>query len=217
MPISILVADDHPFVRRGIRETLSEAFGSLDIAEAADGEGALEFLRGREVDLAIFDIAMPGKDGLALMEEALGLRPELRVLVMSVYSEQLFAERAYRGGAKGYLPKVSPPEEFVEAVRRILAGGLYVSPDFAELLLQGRGAGVEREGQLSDRELDVLRLLAAGESLKEIGSELGLSAKTVSTYKTRAMEKLQIATNAELLAWTLEQGMLPNAKRLGTE
>jgi DNA-binding NarL/FixJ family response regulator len=203
----ILIADDHPFIRKGIRETLAEELGAHEIVEAADGIEAYEFLLSRPFDIAIVDIAMPGKNGLELIKEVLALRPGLPFLVMSVYSEREFAERAYRAGARGYLAKSSPPPEFLEAVRRILGGKAYVSPEYGELLVRGLGArGAAEPGQrLSDRELAVIRLFASGKSLTEIGKELRLSAKTVSTYKTRAMEKLGLETNAALIAYALEQ------------
>lgn len=207
MQLRILLADDHPFIRRGVRETLLETFSSVAVEEATDGREALRLLTSRHFDLAIIDVAMPDMDGFEVMREALASKPDLRFLVMSVYSEHMFAERAYRGGARGYLSKVSAPGELVEAARRILAGNLYVSADFAESLVQALNDDSGHETQLSDRELDVLRMIAAGESLKEIGAKLHLSAKTVSTYKTRTMEKLGIATNAELIAWAIEQGI----------
>jgi len=201
----ILIADDHPFIRKGIRETLAEELGPHEIAEASDGLEAYELLLGKRFDLAIVDIAMPGKDDLELIKEVLALRPGLPFLVMSVYSEREFAERAYRAGARGYLAKASPPTEFLEAVRRILGGRAYVSPEYGELLVQGLGSRREKEPgeRLSDRELAVIRLIASGRSLTEIGRELKLSAKTISTYKTRAMEKLGLETNAALIAYAL--------------
>jgi DNA-binding NarL/FixJ family response regulator len=203
----VLIADDHPFVRKGIKETLTEALGELEVEEAADGLAAFSLLTSRHFDLAIVDISMPGKDGLELIKEVLAFRPGLRFLVMSVYSEREYAERAYRSGAKGYLPKVSPPPAFLEAVRRILGGKVYVSPEYAELLVDALGRVRGGEERLSDRELAVLRLFAAGESLTEIGLRLHLSVKTVSTYKTRAMEKLALETNAGLVAYALERGI----------
>ena len=203
----ILIADDHPFIRKGIRETLAEELGALEIVEAANGIEAYESLLSRPFDIAIVDIAMPGKDGLELIKEVLALRPGLPFLVMSVYSEREFAERAYRAGARGYLAKSSPPPEFLEAVRRILGGKTYVSPEYGELLVQSLGArqGAEPSERLSDRELAVDRLIASGKSLTEIGRELKLSAKTISTYKTRAMEKLGLETNAELISYALQR------------
>lgn len=200
----ILVADDHPFIRKGIKETLAEELDLLEVVEASDGLEAYELLLARPFDLAIVDVSMPRKDGLELIKDALAARPSIRFLVMSVYPEREFAERAYRCGAMGYLAKASPPPEFLEAVRRILGGGVYVSPSYAELLvLRGRssgGEGASPEAGLSDREEAVVRLYAAGGSVTEIGRALNLSVKTVSTYKTRAMEKLGLESNAELIA-----------------
>jgi DNA-binding NarL/FixJ family response regulator len=195
----VLIADDHPFIRKGIRETLADELGCIEFCEAPDGIEAYRLLVSMPFDLAIVDIAMPGKDGIELIKAVLSLRPGLPFLVMSVYPEREFAERCYRCGAKGYLAKACPPPRFVEAVRRILGGGTYVSPEYAELLLLRNG----KEGAelLSDRELAVIRLFAAGKSLTEIGQELCLSVKTISTYKTRAMEKLGLETNVELIAY----------------
>jgi two-component system invasion response regulator UvrY len=215
----ILLVDDHPFIRKGIRETLTEAMSLLEIEEAGDGMEALEMLRARAYDLAIIDVSMPRKDGLELMKDALAFRPGSRFLVMSVYPEREFAERAYRNGASGYIGKSCPPEDFLEAVRRILSGRTYVSPEYAELLVargsprDQRGAAASSDSvspelaELSDRELAVLRLVAEGASLTRIGRELNLSVKTVSTYKSRAMSKLALANNAELIAYALSHGL----------
>lgn len=206
----ILIADDHPFIRKGIRETLADELGCLEICEAPDGIEAYRLLLSMPFDLAIVDIAMPGKDGIELIKEVLPLRPGLPFLVMSVYLEREFAERCYRCGARGYLAKACPPPQFLEAVRRILGGGTYVSSEYAELLVQrqGREPGAEcAEELLTDRELAVLRRIASGKALTAIGRELNLSVKTVSTYKCRAMEKLGLRNNAELIAYALERGL----------
>lgn len=203
----ILIADDHPFIRKGIRETLAELIGHSEVEEASDGEEAYALLCGRSYELAIVDIAMPGRGGLELIKDALAQKPGLRFLVMSIYPEREFAERAYDCGAMGYLVKTSPPAEFLEAVRRILGGGVYVSPEYAELLVRRRGQD-EGGARLSDRELAVIGLFAAGASLTDIGRRLRLSVKTVSTYKTRAMEKLGLASNAELMSYALSRGLV---------
>jgi DNA-binding NarL/FixJ family response regulator len=148
----VLIADDHPFVRKGIRETLIEAMDVVEIVEASDGMEAFRILSPGGFDLAIIDVAMPGKDGLDLIKETLALHPGLRFLVMSVYSEREFAERAYRCGSKGYLSKISPAGEFLEAVRRIQGGNTYVSPEYADVLVQGLGRRMEEAARLSDRE-----------------------------------------------------------------
>lgn len=199
----ILLVDDHPFMRKGIKEALAEAMDMVEVTEASDGNEAFGLLLSRSFDLVIVDIVMPGKDGLALIRESLAQRPRLHFLVMSVYSEREFAERAYRCGARGYLSKDGPPEELLVAVRRILGGKIYVSPEYASLLIEGRCREAEGPG-LSDRELSVLRHFARGESLTEIGRRLNLSVKTISTYKTRCMEKLGVETNAGLIAWAME-------------
>lgn len=207
----ILVADDHHFIRKGIRETLAEELGLRDVVEAVDGLEAYELLTTETFDMAIIDISMPGKGGLDLIKEVISLRPLTRFLVMSVYPEREFAERAYRNGAMGYLIKSGPPGEFIDAVRRILAGKKYVSPEYAELLVQGLGGGPEEEERLSDRELSVISLYAAGKTVSEIGEELHLSIKTVSTYKTRAMEKLGLDSNAQLISYAISRGWKADA------
>lgn len=204
----ILIADDHPFIRKGIRETLTDELGIHEIVEAKDGLEAFDLLTTAVFDLAIIDISMPGKGGLDLLRDVIALRPNTRFLVMSVHPEREFAERAYRNGAMGYLDKSSPPEAFLQAVRRILGGGKYVSPEYAELLVLGLGGMRNEEGLLSDRELSVIRFCAAGRHLSEIGDELHLSVKTVSTYKTRAMEKLGLYSNAELVAYAFAHGWI---------
>ncbi len=204
----VLIADDHPFIRKGIRETLADELGIQQIEEAKDGLEAFDLLTSSSFDLAIIDISMPGKGGLDLIKDVLALRPQTRFLVMSVHPEREFAERAYRNGAMGYLDKSSPLDEFLGAVRRILCGRRYVSPEYAELLVLGLDGGSDDEGRLSDREFTVLRFCAAGRHLVEIGEELHLSVKTVSTYKTRAMEKLGLGSNAELVAYAFSHDWL---------
>lgn len=202
-----LIADDHPFIRKGIRETLSEELGFQAIREFSDGAAAYDALLSENFDIAIVDISMPGKGGLELIKDVLAARPDTRFLVMSVFPERDFAERAYRSGARGYLDKASPPEEFVEAVRRIVRGKSYVSRDYAETLLHHLGSAPSDAQRLTDREDSVVRLYASGKKLSEIGAALNLSVKTVSTYKVRAMEKLGVENNAELLIFVRGQGL----------
>jgi DNA-binding NarL/FixJ family response regulator len=147
----ILIADDHPFIRKGIRETLAELIGHSEVEEASDGEEAYALLCGRSYELAIVDIAMPGRGGLELIKDALAQKPGLRFLVMSIYPEREFAERAYDCGAMGYLVKTSPPAEFLEAVRRILGGGVYVSPQSSSCAGGGRTRGERGSPTASSR------------------------------------------------------------------
>ena len=197
----VLIVDDHPFIRKGIRETLIESIALLEIEEAGDGDQACRLLESGSYDLVIVDFSMPGKDGLELVKDTLARRPEVRFLMMSVFGEREFAERAYRDGAMGYIEKASPPSQFLEAVRRILAGKVYVSPEYGEILVRRQGRKQDREVKLTDRELAVISRYAAGASLVEIGRRLNLSVKTVSTYKMRAMEKLGLENNADLVAY----------------
>jgi two-component system, NarL family, invasion response regulator UvrY len=203
----VLIVDDHPFIRKGVRETLVDALAMVEIEEATDGDQAFDILAARAFDLVIVDVSMPGKDGLELIKDTLAIRPGVRFLMMSVFPEREFAERAYRDGAMGYLDKASPPAQFLEAVRRILGGRTYVSPEYAETLVAGRERDREEGALLTDRELAVVARYSAGDSLMEIGRQLRLSVKTVSTYKTRAMEKLGLGNNAELIAYAIAHGL----------
>jgi len=205
----ILIADDHPFIRKGIRETLEEHLTGCTVSEAADGISAYSLLISKSFDLAIVDISMPGKDGLTLIRDVHALRPTARFLVLSVYTEMEFAERAYSNGAMGYLDKMCDPETMVSAVKHILKGNIYVSPTYAEVLvrrLSGAQSAVD-QNVLTDREFSVLRMIAHGKPLKMIGEELNISIKTVSTHKKRIMEKLGKTTNAELIAYAIEHGL----------
>lgn len=203
-----LIADDHPFMRKGLRESLEMDFHFSEILEASNGLDAFNLLLGQEIGLAIVDISMPGKGGLELIKDVLAVRSQVKFLVLSVYPEREFAERAYLAGAKGYLGKMRPPQEFAAAVRYILRGRIYVSEEYSETLIRRLKKPKRNDlSTLSDREFTILNLFSAGESLTEIGKQLNISVKTVSTHKTRLMEKLDIGNNAELIAFALEQGL----------
>jgi two-component system, NarL family, invasion response regulator UvrY len=209
----VLIADDHPFTRKGVRTILAEELGIEDVVEAENGMEAYDRLISESFDLAIIDLIMPGGNGLQLIKDVLALRPRMPFLVLSILPEREFAERAYKCGAKGYLGKIRPISDFIEAVRYILSGKTYVNPEFAQSLVE-RIQGprpLEKTGinRLSDRELAVLSLFGSGESLTEIGTELHISIKTVSTHKTRIMEKLHLRSNADLMVWALAQGLVP--------
>jgi two-component system invasion response regulator UvrY len=203
-----LLVDDHALLRRGLRELLVDELPNSLFGEAASGPDAIEQVGKSPYDLVMLDLSLPGRDGLDVLKELLLLVPEQLVLVLSVHAEEQYAVRALRAGAMGYVTKESAPEELSKAVRKVLGGGKYVSASLAESLannLSSSGAALHQS--LSDRELQVLCRLGAGKSGKEIGTELALSEKTVSTYRTRILEKMNMRTNAELVRYALQAGL----------
>jgi two-component system, NarL family, invasion response regulator UvrY len=208
---SILLVDDHAVVRRGLRELLSEEFSEAEFGEAASGPEALAEISRRPWNLVLLDLSIPGRDGLDVLKEALALQPQLRVMIVSVHGEDQYAVRALRAGAVGYVTKETAPQDLTAAVRRVLEGGKYVSASLAErmvALLVEDGAGRPVHEGLSDRELQVLRMLAVGTSVKEIGAKLALSEKTISTYRHRILGKMKLGSNAELMRYALRVGLV---------
>jgi len=207
---SILVIDDHPAVRRGLLEILSSEFQEARFGDAGDGDQALEQLKNHRWDIAFLDLNLPGRrPGLGLIRDLKDLQPDVGILVFSVHSEEHFGVRAFLAGADGYLGKDQPPEEIARAVRRILDGGHYMSCTLTAAMMTGiKGEATGIQNLLSDREMQVLRMLAAGKSPSEIGSELALSTKTVSTYRARLLGKLNLRNNAELVRWAVEEGIV---------
>lgn len=202
----ILIADDHAVFRRGLRETLAEAFPRVVFGEARTAQDTLEAVRRNNWDVIILDISMPGKSGLDILDDLKRLRPRVPVLLLTMHPEQQFARRALRAGAAGYLTKDSVPEELKEAIKRILGGGRYVSATLAEKLAVDlrQGAELPVHELLSGREFQILRMIASGKSVKEIAGELCLSVKTVSTYRGRILEKTGMKSNAELIRYALQ-------------
>jgi DNA-binding NarL/FixJ family response regulator len=202
----ILIADDHAVFRRGLKETIGEAFPKVTFGEAKTAQETLDLVRRHDWEIVILDISMPGKSGLDILADLKRLRPRLPILFLSMYPEEQYARRALKGGATGYLTKESVPEELQTAVRRILAGGRYVSATLAERLAYDlrSGADVPPHELLSDREFQVLRMIASGKTVKEIADEISLSVKTVSTYRTRILEKTGMRTTAELIRYALQ-------------
>ena len=202
----ILIADDHAVFRRGLAETLGEAFSRVTFGEAKTAQETLEHVRRQDWDVVILDISMPGKSGLDILDDLHRLRPKLPVLLLSMHPEQQYARRALKLGAAGYLTKESVPEELKEAVRRVQAGGRYVSATLAEKLAFDlrREADSPVHELLSDREFQVLRMIASGRTVKQIAGDIALSVKTVSTYRVRVLEKTGMKTNAELIRYALQ-------------
>ena len=205
-----LLADDHPIVRRGVRELLEEEQLCSEICEVRTGEEALEAVRRQPWELMILDIALPDKHGLEVLKEAKLLQPRLPVLMLSLYPEKEFAMRAIKAGASGYLTKQSAPSELLAAVMRVLQGGRYITAVLAEQMASAleTGAGDSLHARLSDRELQVLRLLGQGKSVSTIAEELRLSVKNISTYRARILDKLSCESTGELIRYAIEAKLI---------
>jgi DNA-binding NarL/FixJ family response regulator len=199
--IRVLLADDHKIVREGLRGILSRTEGMEVADEAGDGDQALALVRRNDYDVVILDMSMPGLSGLDLIKRLLIERPKLRLLVLSMHGEEQYAARVLKAGAAGYLNKDSAAEQLVGAIRKVASGGVHVG-DAAAAALVAAGSGGHRD--LSDREFEVLRLLVGGKSPGDVADQLHLSVKTVSTHKTRILEKLGLRTTADLVRYALE-------------
>lgn len=210
--IRILVADDHTLVREGLKQILASAADLVIGAEAVDGDQALARVRDEDFDLALLDMSMPGLSGIELIKRLKLEKPKLRILVLSMHGEQQYAVRAYKAGASGYLTKDSASAELVAAIRKVAAGGVYISAAAAEQLALGamqNDTGLPHKS-LSDREFEVLRLLVEGVSLTAIAEGLHLSVKTVSTHKTHILQKMNMTSTAELVRYALEHRLMDN-------
>jgi DNA-binding NarL/FixJ family response regulator len=208
--IQVLIVDDHAIVRRGLRALISDEFRGAAFGEASDARQALEQLRKKKWDVALLDITLPGKSGLDLLKELKTKWPKLPVLVLSVHPEEQFAVRVLKADAGGYMTKESAPEELAKAIRKILAGGRYVSPALAEKLALGVKKDLTRTPHetLSDREYEVMSHIASGKTVTEIAEELSLSAKTISTYRARVLEKLGVKNSAEIVQYAIRNGLV---------
>jgi two-component system invasion response regulator UvrY len=208
--MKILVVDDHAVVRQGAKQILIEHFAHAVVGEAEHAEDMFGQLRRSHWDLVILDIGMPGKGGLEALKELKRLHPKLPVLILSAYPEDQLALRLLRAGAAGYLSKDSAPRELLHATKRILAGGRYISASLADLLAANLENSLEKplHEQLSDREYQVMCLIAVGKSLKDIADELSVSVSTVNTYRARILEKMRVRNNTELTHYALENRLV---------
>lgn len=208
--IRVIIADDHAIVRRGLRQTLSEQPDMVVVNETAGAQELLSLVQKQPCDVVVLDITMPGRSGLDVLKDLRQERPRLPVLVLSIHPEEQYAVRTLKAGAAGYLTKDSAPEELVKAIRKIRAGGKYVSATLAEKLASDLIPGGKRPGHeaLSDREHQVLCLMAKGRSVTEVGKALHLSAKTISTYRTRLLEKLGLRSTAELIHYAIRHRLV---------
>jgi DNA-binding NarL/FixJ family response regulator len=208
--LRVFITDDHGMVRKGLRQILEESADIEVTGEAADYAGLVAGLKRHPCDVLLIDVAMPGKNGIDALKQVLKDHPRVRALVVSMYPEDQFALRALKAGASGYLTKTSGPEKLLEAVREIAAGRKYVTPDMAQALVQSvtGGGGRPLHETLSDREFQTLRLIASGRKLSQIAEEMALSAKTVSVYRARLLEKMKMRNNAELTRYALENHLI---------
>jgi two-component system invasion response regulator UvrY len=208
--LRLLIVDDHPIVRQGLRQTLAAAAEIGEIAEAATPQEALDLVREREWDAVILDIGLPGRGGLDVLKDIKREVPRLPVLILSMHAEEQYAVRAVRAGAAGYLTKEAAPGKLVDAIRKVASGGRYISEDLAERLASELAVDATRplHASLSDREFDVLRSIASGQTVGEIADRLSLSVKTVSTYRARILEKMHLKNNAELMQYVLRNHLL---------
>jgi len=208
--IKILIADDHAIVRKGLVQILTDVPDTFSIDEADCGEEALKRALHNDYDLVLLDISMPGKGGLEVLDVLKSQRPKLPVLVLSMHPEEQYAVSALRAGASGYLTKGSAAEELVSAITKVLAGGKYISNSLAEKLAYGLLGNAEKplHGTLSDREYQVMRMIASGKTPSGIAEEMSLSVKTVSTYRVRLMRKMKMKSNAELTHYAIKNNLV---------
>ena len=205
----ILLVDDHAVVREGLKQILAESIPGVTFGEAATGDEALEEARNSRWDVVILDMSLPCRSGIDVLKELRQIHPHLPVLVLSMYPEEQFAVRALKAGASGYVTKRTAAHQIAAAVRRVLAGGKYVSASLAERLVEELGTGPEAPHErLSDREFQVFRMLATAKTVKQISEELSISRQSVSTYRTRILEKTGFRTNDELTEYALHNGLL---------
>ena len=208
--IRVLLADDHAMVRTGLKEILMATGDMVVAGEATNGNEALQAVREAEYDIVVLDMSMPGRSGIELIKLIRAERPKLRILVLSMHSEQQYAVRAVKAGASGYLTKESAAEALVTAIRRVAGGGAFISPETAErLVLDTGGSGDEAPHKLlSDREFQVFRMIAAGRALTEVAGALALSVKTISTHKTHIMQKIGVSNQTELVRYAIRHQLL---------
>ena len=207
----ILIADDHAVIRRGLKQILLDEYPSADIEEASDAEAAIKKSITGNWDVIISDLSMPGRSGLDLVQHVKQNFPKLPVLILSIHPEEQYAIRALKAGASGYLNKEAAPEELVMAVQRVLQGRKYISPSIAEKMadeLDKEKANKASHEFLSDRELDVFKMIAGGTSVTDISEKLSLSITTVSTYRARIMNKMNMKSNADLTRYALENNLI---------
>lgn len=208
--VRVLIADDHAIVRKGLKQLLLEEYPSADIGEVGDAEGLIASLMNGHWDVVICDMNMPGRSGLDALNQIRQSDSKLPVLIMSMYPEDQYALRVLKAGASGYLGKETIHDELIKAVQTVLLGRKYITPTIAEKLAEAFNTDSDKQSHelLSDREFDVFKLLASGKSVSEIAEQLSLSVTTVSTYRSRVMEKMNMRSNAELARYAIENKLI---------
>jgi DNA-binding NarL/FixJ family response regulator len=207
--LKIVIADDHSLFRRGVKDLLSDGLGAVTVGECGNAHDLLDMVRHKKWDVVILDIGMPGTTGTDALVQLKREHPMLPVIMLSMHPEDQYAVRMFKAGANAYLTKASAPEELVTAIKKVLTGGNYVSPALGEKLVHlfHRGEEQAPHDLLSDREFEVMRLLASGKTVSEVAESLHLGTTTVSTYRTRILEKLHLKNNAELMRYAVEEGI----------
>ena len=208
--IKILIADDHPIVRAGFKQVIADTPDMLVADDAGNGQEVLNLIGKKDYDLVLLDISMPGRSGLEILKDLKSEKPKLPVLILSIYPEEQYAVRALRAGASGYMTKASAANELIAAIRKISAGGKYISASLAEKLafyLDGDATRPPHE-TLSDREYQVMLMIASGKTVTEIADELCLSVKTISTYRTHILEKMKMKNNAEITLYAVQNKLV---------
>jgi two-component system, NarL family, invasion response regulator UvrY len=208
--VRILIVDDHAVVRDGVRRIFEEQNAETEVGEASNAQEAIELVRAANWDAVVLDISLGGRSGLDLIKELKQIRPKLPVLILSMHSEEQYARRAFRAGAAGYITKDNSRAELVAAVNKVVEGGRYVSPALAESLVFDIERGSDRPPHelLSDREFEVMKLIASGKTVGEIAEHLSLSDKTISTYRARILEKMGMKTNAEITHYAIKNKLV---------
>ncbi|MFZ0132216.1 MAG: response regulator transcription factor [Desulfobacterales bacterium] len=208
--LRIVMADDHPIVRAGLKQIMAEASDLVVAAEAGNGRELLNLVRQEPYDVILLDISMPGMDGLDVLKQLKSELPAIPVIILTVHPEAQYALRVLKAGASGYLTKESVPSELIRAIRKVHRGGRYITPSLAEKIAFALGGETDKmpHETLSDREFQVLSQIASGRTVTQIAEELALSVKTISTYRTRILEKMQMKTNAELTHYAIQNKLV---------
>ena len=209
----ILLADDHSFIRLGLVQILKDEYPAVEIKQVGDGETLIKEVIQHDWDLVISDLDMPGRSGLEALEQIKLIKPNLPVLILSIYTEDLYAVRVLKAGAAGYLNKNSAPDELVTAVQRISLGKKYITPEIAEKLLASTDDGKKPHEALTNREFEIFKLLAMGKTVTQIAEALSLALTTISTYRSRIMEKLNLSTNSDLTRYAIANHIISDIEQ----
>ena len=208
--IKVIIVDDHLIVREGLKQIISDNFDISVVDEASNGQEAINKIRNNDCDVLLLDISMPGRSGLEILKEIKSELPKLSILILTMHPEEQYAVRVLRAGASGYLTKESAPDELIEAIRKVSDGGKYISSTLAEKLAFNLeiDTGKPFHQTLSDREFEVMCMISSGKTVTEIADEMSLSVKTISTYRTRILDKMRMKTNAELTYYSIKNDLV---------